>query len=288
MGWPHERLSLRGSPDYTIAIGIGKGKRDSIEGLPSLDDVKEWIELRSDDRLIDRARNLKLRLHKEDSRLTSTAVSKSLSLLSWLAYEVDIDGVRYCLHEGRWYQMDQSYSSRIEALVAEAFLSPPPFALPLWDRAVHDKELDYNRHLASNVGGLVLDQKLITTDLHRYGIEACDVFVPGGTYVHVKRSEKSSAVSHLLAQALISTDALRLDQSAREAVTDRFASLGHEQQFEAPKRVVIGFARDKVVNAETLFTFSKVNLIRQKQLLAGLGVDVVLAHVPLRNKVATK
>ena len=152
---------------------------------------------------------------------------------------------------------------------------------PEWH--VADDEEAYNKALAAALGGVCLDRKLITTDLHRRGIEACDVYLPDATLIHVKKTEKSAAASHLLAQALVSADALCNDAQAREKLRSRIKALGGNADGLAskPLRVVLAMHRGegKPVTAETLFTFTKVNLVRQAASLEERSVSVRVVSI---------
>ena len=121
-----------------------------------------------------------------------------------------------------------------------------------------------------------MDRKLITTPLHsRGGIEPCDVFVAPGVLIHVKRGRRSSDLSHLLAQGLVSTDALARDENARAAWKKRIAeeSGGTVKDAEL-NEVILAIGNDQTVTADTLFTFTKVNLVKQFDALRYLGVQV--------------
>jgi hypothetical protein len=67
-----------------------------------------------------------------------------------------------------------------------------------WDEAF------YNAHVVESLGGFLLDKRLIYTDLHRRGIEVCDVLLPDGTLVHIKSIEKSApATTSLLRRSYL-------------------------------------------------------------------------------------
>ncbi len=111
------------------------------------------------------------------------------------------------------------------------------------------------------------------------------MYLPDGTLIHVKRTEKSSAASHLFAQALVSADALCNDVEARQKLRDRiFAGGGDSGTFGSkPTRVILAMHRSNGpgLTAEDLFTFTKVNLVRQATSLEARAVPVRI--VSIRN-----
>ena len=83
--------------------------------------------------------------------------------------------------------MDQDYASTLKNRTQALFDRGPGVSLPAWP--LGQSEEDYNQALETALGGVCLDRKLLYTGLHRRGIEACDVLLTDGTFVHVKRLE---------------------------------------------------------------------------------------------------
>jgi hypothetical protein len=114
---------------------------------------------------------------------------------------------------------------------------------------------------------------------------------PGGTLLHVKDVDRPSPASHLLAQALVSADALLNDEEARAQFLER-VQLQSGTTVDVPDRistVVLGVARKgNPLTSDSLFTFTQVTMVRLVDLLHGRGVDVFiqpirrgrLAHFP--------
>ena len=122
----------------------------------------------------------------------------------------------------------------------------------------------------------------MTTDLHRHGIEACDVFTREGVPIHVKNLSASAPASHLLAQALVSTEALLYDKSAQQQFRKKVTDRGWDASDlpAKPVKVALGVARTgKRITAENLFTFTQVTLARLDQVLSARGVEVVIVPI---------
>jgi uncharacterized protein (TIGR04141 family) len=76
-------------------------------------------------------------------------------------------------------------------------------------------EADYNKLLATHLGGVCLDAKLVRCASVPKGFESCDVHTSEGTFVHVKVISRSTGASHLFAQAGVSAQTLIDDGTAR-------------------------------------------------------------------------
>jgi uncharacterized protein (TIGR04141 family) len=143
-------------------------------------------------------------------------------------------------------------------------------------------EADYNKHVAEELGGVLMDRDLIRTPMHRRGIEACDVLLPDGILLHVKDVDRSSPASHLLAQALVSTDALLNDEEARAQFVERIERKGGSAA-DVPARissVVLGLARKgKPLTSDNLFTFTQVTMVRLVDVLQRQRVDVFIEPI---------
>lgn len=274
---------------------IGTRQRKPYDYLPAIDDLLAPI-LEEDDeeqrqKKLDR---LSVVLYKspddEDTATRKTPIKK------WLTFQKTIDGKRYFLLNNRWYVTDGDYVKNVERKVKEIFDRKPYFAgIPDWpiyelpnDKDAEKKanaELNYNRRIAKKLNGLCLDQQLIWPKGSASGIEACDVLLPEGVFVHVKHVSSSTPASHLLAQALVATDLLRTDEDAQGLLKKKIESVGgNPKDYDTkPRRVVIVMARnDEPITAEKLFTFTKINLVRHDQRLASM--DVELNVVPVVRK----
>lgn len=278
VSWPHERLDTYG-PVLSVKVnGLGDRKRRVFEQAPDISDVIEWLADVPREAVLDRLKTVKIELHSEADPQGHTLVSTPVPLRRWLAFEVEEDGQRFCLHDGNWYRMDDQYLARIDARVTEILAEPASLTLPPWG---DEYEEAYNKHAAEVLSGYCLDRKLITTPLHsRGGIEPCDVFVAPGTLIHVKRGRQSADLSHLLAQGLVSTDALARDENARKAWTKRIAEESNGAVEDAVlEEVILAIGSENPITVDTLFTFTKVNLVKQFDALRYLGVQVHVATI---------
>ncbi|WP_353113283.1 DUF6119 family protein [Microbacterium sp.] len=278
VSWPHERLDSHGPAMSVKVNGLGDRKRRFFDQAPDITEVVEWFRAVPREAILDRLKSVKLELHSEAEPQGHTLVSTPVSLRRWLAFEVEEDGQRFCLHDGNWYRMDDQYLARIDERVREILAEPPSLTLPPWG---DEHEAVYNQRAAAALSGICMDRKLITTPLHsRGGIEPCDIFVSPGTLIHVKRGRGSADLSHLLAQGLVSTDALARDENARLAWKARIAEeSGGAVSSAELNEVILAIGSDKPVTVDTLFTFTKVNLVKQFDALRYLNVKVHVATI---------
>lgn len=278
LSWPHERLDLHGPVAGCRVIGFGDRRSRSSDDVPELDEVLLWLRAIPREELRTRLDTIRLALYSSPDLEPDTRVSNDVPLWRWLAFEIHDGDQRYCLHDGKWYRMDNRYLDRIDDRVEEILAREAPVSLPRWP--ANEDERDYNVRAAALVGGVSLDRKLIRTPLHRGGIEPCDIFVPTGTLIHVKRRRSSADLSHLLAQGLVSTDALAGDESARLAWAERIVEESEGAVTDASvTSVVLAIGASKPVTVDSLFTFTKVNLVKQYDALRALNVDVSVVGV---------
>lgn len=276
LSWPHERIEDNSPP--TSWKFSGAGRQQPRDNVPELHDVLAELHKRPVGDRVERAQSLKIQLFRDSDG--KEAMSTAIPAIKWLAYETDMDGRRFCLHDGSWYLMDQDYAATLRSRTQALFDRGPGVSLPAWP--LGQSEEDYNKALASALGGVCLDRKLLYTGLHRRGIEACDVLLADGTFVHVKQLEGSTPASHLIAQALVSADALLYDEEARALLIEKVKAAGGDPATipDRVEKVVLGMARTKDdLSVDNLFTFTQVTLMRGVQSLQSRGVDVYVAPI---------
>lgn len=277
IAWPHETVD-----EFGLAQGFKvthSGYREVQDGLPTLDDLLFPVKKADKNAWVKRLSEIGVYLY--ESADSDSLVSSRMPVRKWLTFEVDKNDRRFFLHSGRWYLMDQSYAETVAERTREIFARPTPIAhLPRWESDLN--EAAYNERVAQSVGGLLLDRKLIKGDTTKGRFEACDVLLKDGTFIHVKHVQSSAPASHLLAQALVSTEVLAHDKKARTDLRRRIREEGRDSaEYECtPRKVVVVLAKEgAAMNADSLFTFTQVNLGRQDRLLKSRGVDLSIVSV---------
>lgn len=275
--WPHERVDDVTSPNaYKI---FGDGRTEVKDGVPSLDSLLSPIQSEAESDQLSKLDRMSVILFRDASG--EEPCSPKIPLRKWLSFQVDDKGRRYCLHDGRWFVIEKTYADHVREQTALIFARDHGLSsLPAWPAGKDEDE--YNKILANHLDGIVLDRKLLRSDFHRYGVEACDVLLKDNTFVHVKLIESSAPASHLIAQALVSVETLTYDQEAQAAFRERVEAAGWDggKYSGKPKRVVLVLARvGKEIDAASLFTFTQVNLWRQVSQLGSQAVEVFVAPV---------
>lgn len=278
LSWPHERIDENGTPTSFKIMGAGRARAHIHDGTPELGALLDSLPTDKPDERLDRLKRLRVQLFRDANG--EEPISTAIPGLRWLSFETEIDGKRYCLHDATWYLMDQDYARRLRERTQAIFEHDPGICLPEWPPGVD--EAGYNALAASALGGTLLDRRFIYTDLHRRGIEVCDILSPDGALVHVKNLESSKPASHLLSQALVSADALLHDEEARSKFRTVVETAGGDPTSipNSVKTVVLGVARrGRLVSSEHLFTFTQVTLVRQVAALQSRGVDVLVVPI---------
>lgn len=287
--FPHEMADEYGTVDaYKL---LGTRERTPRDYMPTLKDILSPIRKVSKERRLQKLESLAIALFENAD--DESPSSSRIPVKKWLAFQTEIDGLRYFLHNGRWYLMDRNYAETVKRRTHAIFDRGAYFDnLPSWNlvkipgdegqQRRKNAELAYNKILADHLGGLCLDQKLVTSETHKHGIEACDVLLKDGIFVHVKHVDASSPASHLLAQALVSAEVLSYDQTAQQNLARRIVETGaNPDDYDLiPSTIVIVMAREKsLLSADSLFTFTQVNLSRQVAQLNKQQIDVYLAPI---------
>lgn len=204
-------------------------------------------------------------------------------------------GKTYILFSGIWYEIDNSFMSRIDLILDQISVSTLPFPkVHTWtvtdkgkEKAKIESEGDYNERAANDFSYHLLDKKLIKSNRTTTSIELCDLMTANKQFIHVKHRKGGSAgLSHLFAQGNISAEILLGDKDFRKAARkvlkrvedglqdsvplDNFKSNGVEIVF-----LILG--EDSSTLKSNLPFFSKVNLSKTFENLSQRGFDVSIA-----------
>lgn len=223
------------------------------------------------------------------------ALTRAISADKWLTFQTELGEQRYVFHRGRWFNVGGAYLVMLKERVKRIFECVSDVSLPPWPQQQRVRkstgepyigravEAAYNDQVVGQLEGYYsLDRKLIRTEQHPRGFEACDLLTPDNKLVHVKRLDDSVAASHLFNQAMNSAEALRRQPDALRLFRERVREVSAEEKelpkdFE-PNTVVIAFGgRER--SADDLFTFSQVSLSRCAKRIAELGMRLEIAHI---------
>lgn len=136
-------------------------------------------------------------------------------------------------------------------------------------------------------GWLCLDTKNVTNPLRpRDKVEICDLLMPDGTLVLVKRAGGSGPLSHLFSQARVAVELLQESARVRAEFTSKVARLSRgtyvlPDDF-TPRRIVLAMLlknREKL-GPDSIFGFSQITIAQTAKALAARGVAVEVIGIP--------
>jgi len=255
---------------------------DLDEYLQSLEDRRSSITVSI---LKGRRVSLKfLRSNEHDGRWT---------LYNCLISEQRVSDKLYVLIEGRWLAVSQTLAEEVDTYAAAL----PESTVTLVRSNAGETEPVYNKRMESEAPAemLCLDAKIKTPGGATSGIELCDILSSGGEFVHIKRKSRSSTLSHLFAQGLVSAttfvsdgvyrDAVRaqIESSVDPAERDKWLSLipsGTETVDRSMYTVSYGvIAKSTKPGVDWLPFFSKLNLMQQGKQIQSLGFRLSISRI---------
>lgn len=180
-------------------------------------DITNFYESKSDifDDL-DWEKLLRQKIYIKDS---ASSESLNYSLWRFLNYQIEFNDSHYIFTQSNWYKVDKDYYDEIYKYCNDIIESESPFI----DCEEGMNEGEYNIKLTnSNPNYILLDKKLVQSDMIRSQIEACDVFnSKNKEFIHIKFRESSSTLSHLFAQGRVASNSLRRDKTFRQNLRKR-------------------------------------------------------------------
>ncbi|MEG3128458.1 TIGR04141 family sporadically distributed protein [Pantoea cypripedii] len=203
----------------------------------------------------------------------------------------------YILFTGLWYEIDNTFISRVESVLARINVSKLAFpTVYIWEE-VQGKEIkskietegDYNARAASSHGYYLLDKKLIKSNRTTTPIELCDLMTDKKHFIHVKHRKGGSAgLSHLFAQGSVSAEILLGDKDFRKETRKVLKRVSDGLQDSVPldnfksdgvEIVFLILGEDSTSLKDNLPFFSKVNLSKAYENLYQRGFEVTIAGV---------
>ena len=211
------------------------------------------------------------------------------TIFNCIVCELTKTGQLYALVDGRWFQIEKTFSERVHNFVKS--LPSPAKALPA--ARIGEGEEKYNERVAAGDPGLVcLDRDLVRPTDAASPIEFCDLLSKGKQFIHVKKKTRSATLSHLFAQGTVSARVFLQDGQARTQVRDHLkrkkANVGFLSLIPGPA------TRPSPGDYEVLYAiitkpspnwplslpfFSQLNLMQNAKLLQGLGYKVILQEI---------
>lgn len=258
----------------------------------------EYDDLDLDAYLAELPRLEDLTLQKLKSRRVQVKFARSSEWdTRWTLYQCLVSEQRtedglFALIEGRWFKISDSLAERVDEYTSG--LSGSSIAFP--SAHIGESEEDYNRRLAGadTEHRLCLDARLVRAEGATSRIEVCDVLIDDRTLVHVKRKSRSSTLSHLFSQGVVSMTTLLHDATfrgrVRELISEQVSGqTGWDDVIPAPSTALdrdaftvsyVVLVNSRRQGTDWLPFFSKLNLMHAvRSLRANQGVNVTIDRV---------
>lgn len=211
--------------------------------------------------------------------------SKENVIYSWKAYrslnaEVEDNGIKYVLSNGKWYEIDTDFYNAVN----EDYSSFPLSDIKLPDCPRDMNESQYIRWVSDTENYACLDGARINYDTHS-SVEFCDLLSKDNEIIHVKRYGGSLSLNNYFGQVVVSGRVFLTDLGFRKKINSKLMDDYKLKGIESKKidassyKVVIGIISSCDDELVQIPFFSKVSIRSTRKMLEAFGYDVSLKRV---------
>lgn len=209
-------------------------------------------------------------------------VSTKRPIADYLVAEVKYQSKRYIYALKRWFLVSDSYLDAVERELAGVEDVTERLQMP--NIREGETEGSYNERVAGEKRWLGMDKSLFKFGTQHEKIEACDLLTPENEFICVKKMSASASLSHLFAQGSVSALLMKderyqkkLKQIVKKATDSRF---DHIPKTESGRTIVYAMATTKQGELkDSMFFFSRVNLLTHVRQIRGIGLDVAICKI---------
>lgn len=210
-------------------------------------------------------------------------IHKSWSVFKCLYAEIDYNGGKYILNDGKWFNISVDFVAKTN----HDFKTIPISKLSLPEYK-DDGEGSYNARVAATLPkqyALLDDKKKVMHGGGHGQVEICDLLSIDRELIHVKIYGKSAVLSHLFAQGFVSGQLIQIDSEFRKKVIAQLASPFSDlfQIDSKPSQdeftIVFAIISDAKEKEVYLPFFSRVNLNNTVKILKGFGYKAELLKI---------
>lgn len=204
---------------------------------------------------------------------------KSWSVYRCLYADLNLEGHQYLLNDGKWYEVDQDYVHKVQQYYENATLSDIPMLDYAWK-----EEKEYNVAVCNKYSDryCLMDRR----NIYQGGspIEFCDIYSCDKQFIHVKKYNGSSVLSHLFFQGYVPAENffdLAYRQKANKVLGKNFKVPETDTISASEYEVVFAIAKDNLeegVRPEIPF-FSKVSFRSVSRKLKHYGFKVSIRGI---------
>ena len=205
----------------------------------------------------------------------------------WSAYkcivaEIELAQQQYCLNNGKWYRIDNSFVDSINMQYSGIALCEAAFV----DHVNNVDEDTYNKELFVSLPNahLLHTYKISIGGGQGNNIEPCDLLWEN-KLIHVKKNGGSSVLSHLFNQALVSAQAW-LDSGFRRQLCEKMQNANEDAAIAEPFRsceyeIIIAIINKFHDERPKIPFFSKVAVCFAATNIKNLGYTIKLKNIKM-------
>lgn len=210
-------------------------------------------------------------------------VYKTWPVFKCLYAEIDLNGSKYILNDGKWFNVSVDFVEKTNSDFKEIPISK--LKLPEYEDL---GEGAYNSRVVAilpNQYALLDDKKKVMHGGGHGQVEICDLLSINRELIHVKMYGKSAVLSHLFAQCFVSGQLIQIDSEFRRKVKEQleppFTDLFQIDTKPSQDEFTIVFAVISDAKNEGLYLpfFSRVNLNNTIKILKGFGYKAELLKI---------
>ena len=267
---PPNTLSWEFTKGFMLT-GIGKSIRDpnnyfeEINLIEYVDSLSTEIDL---NKKLKRDRLVTLNLDNEPITVCS--------VYSAIVAQVKLEGKVYVCCDGRWYCLDLGFYTEVMDFVKKI----PVSDVDLPNCYPNEAEGDYNLRASEEMDYCLLDKKMFGVKQGPRKVEVCDLFTRNKQFIHVKKRESSSQLSHLFSQGKVAVECFLSDEEFRKQLYDEvktkfgkkvfdYKSRPKSEEYEIVYAIIAKSGKDRVTE---LPFFSLVNLMLSVQELERMHI----------------
>lgn len=204
---------------------------------------------------------------------------RNWSVYRCLYADINYEGHQYLLNDGKWYEVDQDYVHKVQQYYEDATLSDIPMLDYAWK-----EEKDYNVAVCNEYPDryCLMDRRTV----YQCGnpIEFCDIYSRDKQFIHVKKYNGSSVLSHLFFQGYVSAENffdLAYRQNANRLLGENFQVPETDNISALEYEVIFAIAKDNLEEGERpdIPFFSKVSFRSVSSRLKHYGFKVSIKGI---------
>ena len=248
--------------------GLGKNVKEDIDIAFMREACKKGGEL--DD----------LKNKKIEVKYINDIESLKFRFYNCLYLEVEYKQLQYCFSDGEWYEISNDYFSQIENEYNKIKISEIFF--PIHEDG--EREDDYNNRFVqlNSTNSLCMDKKTINYGQGHSSIELCDILTRNKEYIHIKKGQTSSGLSHLFNQGLVSSELIKdaeFIKRANNKIAEQINDTEYLINVEDNPKIIYGIITTKTVKRPEIPFFSKIVLVGVEKNLRSRNYDVYIKNI---------